>query len=354
MDENKNEIKEEISDEKKKKKKRFPLWLKIIAWILIGILLLSSAVVSVGYIFIDSQLSKLERPEDIPVETVPPEEEIFEEDEYQEGVEIVAPEDIVWEEDTNTLHDEGIINILLIGQDTRVEGTTGRTDSMMILTINTNTKKLKVTSLMRDMYVQIPGYSDNRLNTAYLFGGYELLQATIEKNFGVKIDYFAEIDFFAFVRVVDMLDGIYVNLNAEEAAMLKLYGHRTVEGRNRLDGEAALSYCTMRNVGNSDYERTARQRRAMSSIYTRLKDTVSVSFILDLIDEIFPQIRTNMSNGQIMSLAMTVYAMNADGIEQYRIPADGAFTPMYVRGMAVLVPDLDACRRYLQEILYSE
>ena len=81
---------------------------------------------------------------------------------------------------------------------------------------------------------------------------------------------------------------------------------------------------------------------------------MSVPFILELVDEIFPQITTNMTNGQIMSLAMTVYTMNAEGIEQYRLPADGTFTPMYIRGMAVLVPDLSACRKYLQEILYSD
>jgi len=357
MDENKIESENKVTEtdtQKGRKKRRFPIWARVVSIILASVLLLSLAAVGTAYIFINSQLSKIERPDIDPVETVPPKDEIFEEDEYQEGTQIVAPEDIIWDDDINTLHSDSVINILLVGQDTRTEGTTGRTDSIMILTIDTKTKKLKVTSLMRDMYVQIPGYSDNRINTAYFFGGYELLQATIEKNFGVRIDYFAEIDFFAFVRIVDMLDGIYINLNAEEAAMLKNWGHRTVEGRNRLDGDAALSYCTMRQIGNSDYERTERQRKAMASIYARLKETVSVPFILELVDEIFPQITTNMTNGQIMSLAMTVYTMNAEGIEQYRLPADGTFTPMYIRGMAVLVPDLSACRKYLQEILYSD
>ncbi len=351
---------EEVKEEKKKKKKkRFPVWLRVllsvIAVILAGSIVIAGLLGGGAYVFINNQLSKLERPDegDDTIETVAPEDEFFEENEYQEGLEIKDPEDIQWAGDVNTLHAEGVTNILLIGQDTRVEGAIGRSDSMMILTINTVQKTLKVTSLMRDMYVQIPGYSDNRINAAYFFGGYELLQRTIELNLGVKIDYYAEIDFFAFVKIIDILDGIYINLNAQEAEYLKALGHRTVEGRNRLDGEAALSYCQVRAIGNSDYERTERQRKTIASIYDRLKGTVTVPMILDLVDEIFPLIRTNMTNGQIMSLAMTVFTMNASGVQSYRIPANGTFTPMFVRGMAVLVPDLAACRSYLREILYG-
>jgi anionic cell wall polymer biosynthesis LytR-Cps2A-Psr (LCP) family protein len=196
------------------------------------------------------------------------------------------------------------------------------------------------------------------------------LDATVTSNFNIDVSRYAAVDYEDMIDIIDALGGIEIYWTSKEIEIadgyirdmcntlgIDAWDHLLPvegEGNWHCDGIQAVAYARNRFVGNSDYERTARQRRAMSSIYTRLKDTVSVSFILDLIDEIFPQIRTNMSNGQIMSLAMTVYAMNADGIEQYRIPADGAFTPMYVRGMAVLVPDLDACRRYLQEILYSE
>jgi len=357
MDENKIESENKVTEtdtQKGRKKRRFPIWARVVSIILASVLLLSLAAVGTAYIFINSQLSKIERPDIDPVETVPPKDEIFEEDEYQEGTQIVAPEDIIWDDDINTLHSDSVINILLVGQDTRTEGTTGRTDSIMILTIDTKTKKLKVTSLMRDMYVQIPGYSDNRINVAYSFGGYELLKATIEKNFGVTIDYFVEVDFFAFKKVVDIVGGVYVNLNAEEAAALKSWGHRTVEGRNRLDGAAALSYCQMRNVGNSDYERTERQRRVLASIYERLKETATIFTINELIDEIFPLITTNMDHGQIVTFAMDLYSLNIGGVDQFRVPVDGSFSPAYVNGMAVLVPDLDANRAYLWEIIYGK
>ncbi|MBE6714187.1 MAG: LytR family transcriptional regulator [Ruminococcaceae bacterium] len=346
-----NEDKDQSPDEKpqKKKKRRFPIWARVVCIILAVILLLFGALV----VFIYSKLNKINKYDPDSVVTIPPEEESFETNDYVEGTIIVEPEDIIWEEDTNTLSSDKIQNILLIGQDTRIEGVTGRSDSMIVLTIDQKNKKIKATSLMRDMYVQIPGYSDNRINTAYVFGGYELLKSTIEKNLGITIDYFAEVDFFAFEKIVDILDGIYIDLNAEEAYALKSWGHRTVEGRNRLDGAAALSYCTMRYVGNSDYDRTQRQRKALSSIYDRLKQTITLPKALKLVDEIFPLITTNLTNGEILELVGILYTMNASGVEQYRIPADGTFTPMYIREMAVLVPDLGACRRYLWEIIYG-
>ncbi len=338
-----------MNKELKEKKRRFPVWAIVVSCVL-AVLLIMGGVVA---IFVNLQLSKINRYDPSDISPIDPSDESFETDEYKEGAEIVEPGDIDWADDVNTLKGEGIINILLIGQDTRSEGAAGRSDSMMILTIDKTNKALKVTSLMRDMYVQIPGYSDNRINVAYYFGGYDLLKKTIEKNFGVSIDYFAEIDFFAFQKVVDILGGIYIDLNEEEALALKGWGHRTVVGRNRLDGSAALSYCTMRYVGNSDYERTERQRRALSSIYERLKETVTVPMILELVDSILPLITTNMSNGEIMSLAMTLYSLNIDGIQQYRLPVDGSYYSAYIRGMAVLVPDLEKNREYLKEIIYG-
>lgn len=335
--------------DKKKKKRRFPIWARILCIFLAFILIIGIA----GVIFVYSKLNKINKYDPNSIETIAPEDESFETDPYTDGLQVVEPDDIIWDDDVNVYSSKDIQNILLIGQDTRTEGVTGRSDSMMILTIDHKNEKIKVTSLMRDMYVQIPGYSDNRINTAYVFGGYPLLRETIEKNFGISVDNFVEVDFFAFTKIVDILDGIYIDLNEDEAYMLKAWGHRTTVGRNRLDGEAALSYCTMRQVGNSDYERTQRQRRALSSIYARLRDTVTISKALDLVDEIFPLVTTDMSNGDIISLAIDLYSMDIAQVEQYRIPADGTFTPMYIRGMAVLVPDLAACRAYLWDIIYG-
>ncbi len=343
---------EEGSEKGKKgrKKRRFPIWARIICIILAVILLLLGA----AAVFVNSKLSKIQKYDPESIDTIPPEEEFFDTDKYSEGVEIIEPDDVTWSDDVNTLSKEGIINILLIGQDTRQEGVTGRSDSMMLLTIDKTSKRLKVTSLMRDMYVQIPGYSDNKINVAYAFGGYELLKATIEKNFGITVDHFVEVDFFAFKKVVDIVGGVYINLNAAEAQQMKSWGHRTVEGRNRLDGDAALAYCRIRYIGNSDYERTERQRRTLDAIYSRLRETATIPMILDFIDELFPLITTDMTNGQIVTMAMDLYGLNIEKVEQYRLPVDGTFSEAYVNGMAVLIPDLEKNRKYLWEIIYGE
>lgn len=340
-----------------KKKRRFPIWATVLCIILAVILLIGVGV----FAFIQIQLSKINKYDPDDVVVVAPEDESFETDDYKDGVEVVDPDDIIWPDDIEWEEDENIVmssadvtNILLIGQDTRIDGARARSDSMMILTLNSKNKTIKVTSLMRDLYVQIPGYSDNRINAAYSFGGYPLLKSTIEKNFGVRIDYFVEVNFFAFTKIVDIVGGVYMDLNAAEAAYMKNLGHRTVEGRNRLDGDAALTFCQMRYVGNSDYERTDRQRRTLNAIYQELRATASISTILELVDEILPLVTTNMTNGELISMATSLYTMNIGAVQQYRIPHDGAYTPMYVRGMAVLVPDLVACREYLQGIIYGE
>ena len=173
------------NDHDKKKKKRLPVWLTVLI-IVVAVLVLSAAS---AYIAIHIKLNKINRPGDVI--TVPPESEDFETD-ADTGLDTIDPDSIDWPADVDLSIADHLTNILLIGQDTRNEYETGRSDSMIILTINRQAKTISLTSLMRDMYVQIPGYSDNRINAAYRFGGYDLLEATIEKNFGIKTDAFVK------------------------------------------------------------------------------------------------------------------------------------------------------------------
>lgn len=108
---------------------------------------------------------------------------------------------------------DGVVNVLLVGQDTRNPEQRARSDSMIVLSVNKNTNQLTMVSLMRDLYVKIPGYSDNKLNAAYAFGGFELLDETIATNFGIAIDYNVEINFNGFKDIIDTVDGIDVELN---------------------------------------------------------------------------------------------------------------------------------------------
>ena len=139
------------------------------------------------------------------------------------------------------------INFLLVGRDAHGEGENGRSDSMMLCSVDTGANTVTLISFLRDMYVSIPGYRDNRLNAAYSMGGSELLIAALEENFGVSVDVSLEIDFEGFVGLIDKLGGVEITLTREEASHLNSgHGWSLREGANHLDGEQALSYSRIR------------------------------------------------------------------------------------------------------------
>ncbi len=254
-------------------------------------------------------------------------------------------------EDITGKKDKEIINILLIGKDISNGENKSRSDSMIIATINKKSNSIKLTSLMRDMYLEIPGYPDNRINAAYALGGMDLLTSTITQNFHVEIDGCVEVDFAGFEQIIDKIDGVDIELNRDEAYYLSTISRRSFKtGSNNLMGEEALNYARIRYIGHDDYERTERQRKVLVSAFNKLKGS-DLKTLLDVADDILPLVSTNLTNTQILSLATNVVLMNTSNVETYRIPADGAFTPDTINDMAVLVPDLSKNRELLGEYI---
>lgn len=250
-----------------------------------------------------------------------------------------------------SLTDKDIINILLIGQDKRPGEGQSRSDSIIIATVNKKSNSIKLTSLMRDMYVKIPGYSDNKINAAYAYGGMELLTNTVEENFAIKIDGCIEVDFSGFEKIIDEIGGVDIELNEDEAYYLSRTNDISfTEGPNKLNGKTALEYARIRYIGNDDYERTERQRRLLISIFDVVKDS-NIKTLLDMSNDIIPLITTNLKNSQILSLVTNVILMNISDIETYRIPADGEFTPATINNMSVLVPNLLENQKLLNEFI---
>ena len=222
--------------------------------------------------------------------------------------------------------DTEIVNILLVGADKNADeqnqkGAERRSDSMMIATLDIKHSKLKITSLMRDMYVTIPGYGGNKLNAAYSFGGITLLYETIAENFGIQMDGYAEVNFDAFVNVIDKLGGIEVTLTESEAKNLndtnyikrKKYRNLKV-GTQVINGYQALGYCRIRHGKRQadgrypgvytasgkgdDYGRTERQRLTIQAILKKVK-TLSPMELLELAEVILPNIKTDISKKMI-------------------------------------------------------
>lgn len=268
--------------------------------------------------------------------------------------------------------EDDILNILLIGQDMREGEEHKLADTMILCSVNRNTKTMTMCSLMRDMYVQLPDYAGhtgtkNRINAAYSLGcawngdrgGMEMLDQLILEQFGVEVDYNVEFDFDSFVRVVDALDGVELDLTEAEAAYLNkqphLSGGRT-EGSNLLDGETALAFVRTRHssAGDSDFFRTGRQRAVVAAVAEKLKG-IDIQKLYGLMTEILPMIYTDMTNGQIVSCALKLLPIAGElEIKSQQIPADGTFENARVEiggyPAAVLLPDLEKNRQILMDI----
>ena len=248
--------------------------------------------------------------------------------------------------------DDNIINLLLIGQDRRPgEGRT-RSDSMILCTIDTQKKTLVMTSFLRDLYVDIPDwngrtYLDNRLNACYAFGGMGMLDLALKNNFGVQVDHNLEVDFSGFEEIIKIFGGVTINLTRAEANYM---GEGLKEGSNFLTPEQALKYSRIRYL-DSDFGRTNRQRNVLTALLNSVKD-MSPDQLTKLVNKILPMITTDMSNADITNYMLKILPILPDlQVTTQHIPANGTYRSCYVRGMAVLVPDLEANRAILQDTL---
>ncbi|MFT4143430.1 MAG: LCP family protein [Mobilitalea sp.] len=351
--------------------------------ILIAVLLIIAVS---AYLYVSSFIHKMNLVEDKDIITVSASEKTGEEIDTElvpeeEDTDVNVPEatetEIASLEDelknnmernqTEILKDKDVLNILLIGSDTRKTGQGGRSDAMILVSINKKNQQIAVTSILRDIYLKIPGYKQsNRINAAYAYGGASLLMDTIEQNFKVKVDKYVAIDFFAFIDMVDAVGGVKLEVSEQEIPVINEYVSEINLLRNEsvdidllrqpglllLNGKQALGYARNRYVGNADFERTARQRRVLEQTYSNLKN-LSLKELKDLLNKILPQITTNLSEGDIFSLLLSLPAIKSYEIEQGSIPVNNSYSGVKIRGMAVLSIDFNKNISELQQMIYK-
>ena len=338
--------------EQKKKKKSGCL---IFLIVMLSLLLVALIVVAVGMNYIFGRLGHFENPE--PSDgTIPKMSDEFDVEGNQEGgenFETVDASDVVFE--TVDVLEGDMINIMLIGQDRRPGEERARSDSMILVTINQEKNTIQLTSFMRDLYVQIPGYMDNRLNVAYRYGGTDLMNDTFKVNFGLEIDGDVMVDFDEFTEIIEILGGVTLKISGAEAKyMNNASDNHFKEGTNYFNAEDALTFTRMRYAAGGDYGRTDRQRRVIMAIAESFRDADLVT-IFNVIDQVLPHIVTNLTDAQIIEYAtkgLTILG-NGGSMETLRIPQDDAHYNANIRGMAVLVPNLEACREDLREFIYD-
>ena len=242
--------------------------------------------------------------------------------------------------------DENITNIMLVGQAARWGETYRLSDSMILCSINRETKTLTMTSFLRDLRVTVPAYAGkgqgfNRMNVCYHLGSYytgevkgsmEMLAMAVEKNFGVHVDHTVEIDFEIFEKIVDLLGGVEVELTQAEVDYInEIIDKNNVDpvepylpGKNTLNGELALIYARLRRIDN-DFNRTNRQRNVITSLLKKMMG-MNIMDIHGLFMEILPSIITDMSNEEITNYAWEFIPMLKDiKIVSQSIPFDGTY-----------------------------
>ncbi|MBQ2903963.1 MAG: LCP family protein [Clostridia bacterium] len=247
-----------------------------------------------------------------------------------------------------------VSNILLMGVDGSADSAS-RSDSMILVSLDYMHGKIKLTSFLRDSWVEIPSKGKKaKLNAACTYGGPQLVVDTIEYNFGVDIDHYVMVDFEMFTDIIDSLGGIDVEVTSKEAKFINRTTRHTVESGEsvHLNGDEALVYCRIRKL-DSDYMRTYRQRKVITALIGQAR-SAGIDTLLSAMKDVFPMIETDMSAAEITALAYKGgFGVLAFDIEQNRVPTDEHMYPDTISGQWVEVVDIDATKDYLREYIYT-
>ena len=336
-------------------------WLKSLPWKRIGLISLCSVLTLILIVsifvtaYVDQRLGLIGNDSTNPMETTEYVAPTLPSDFTGSTIapsDVTEPPKVEADEIISSKNYPEIINIMLVGQDRRPGETyLTRSDAMILCTFNTKDKSITMTSFMRDLYVTIPGRNPNKMNAAYQFDGMKLLRQTVLENFGVYVDAFVEVDFSGFEQVIEILDGVDINLTQAEADHLnKNTGWNLVAGMNHLNGEQALEYSRIRYIGNADFGRTERQRNVINSIINGCKN-MSWAKADEMLKKILPLIATDMTDGDIIEYALKLFPLLKGSIKSQRIPIDGSYTLEWVGPLDVVLPNIEINRQYLLDTL---
>lgn len=339
-------------------KKKLPKWAKITGIILA----VFAALLIAGWLLFHYYYHRMNIDDGEGVNIL---EEEFDQDVGIENLEEIHPDDVNLDANVTLRDEDNVYNILLCGEE-RIGEERGRTDSIMLVTINQQTRSLRLCSIMRDTYVSIPGYHDNKINAAYHTGGIPLLKKTIRSNFGINVDGYILVNFDSFEEVIDELGGISVTLSSEEAAYLnrtnyisKSYNRNVQAGSQTLNGNQALGYARVRYVGKDgvvgDFARTLRHRTVIQAIYDKYKEKSNLE-LLAMIPKLLPLVTTDLSKKDCINYLMAALEIkNSDTeIETLNLPVEGAYKITRVGTMSVILPvGIEENARAMQKFIFG-
>ena len=259
-------------------------------------------------------------------------------------------------------------NILLLGTDSRTGEQNARTDTMIVLSINTATSETRMTSLMRDIWVNIPGHGGAKLNAACVYGGPELTVRCINESFGLNIEYYVLVNMQCLAAIVDGLGGIRMDVSDSEAkAINRLFDEdRNANDENTyfagdyvsagsqvlLNGKQALAFARIRKQ-DSDYARTDRQRLVLVTIARQLQQQDLLG-MAGIVSGMFQYVQTNLTLDEIMAIAGTCLSADLDSLAELRLPVEGAYQSGTFNGTWCIRPNFDENIRQLHQFIYGE
>lgn len=271
--------------------------------------------------------------------------------------------------DRETVSDDDIYNVLLVGVDRQEKTWNGNSDAMMLVSVNKKQNKVSIVSLMRDTYVDIEGVGYAKLNAAYAYGAGPLLCQTVTDTYKVKVDRYAAVDFWALVDIIDIIGGVSLQITAKEAEVANGYirdmcerqlnidpsGHYLPSegGLVYCDGVQAVAYARNRYVGNSDFQRTERQRYVIQQLMEEVKQ-MSIAQMTEKMQAILEHVTMNIPETEIWSMLGEVPDILEYEFEMSRVPYDNMYSTIYVKGQDMLVPDWDATIEKLHNTIYGE
>ncbi|MBZ9687742.1 LCP family protein [Clostridium estertheticum] len=345
-----------------KKIDKFIKMRKFIVIVLLSLIALGSITAGVSYLYIKSKLSN--------IKTV-----IISKDPIQLGISPLmtpkvtdvspSPNNVGTSSNKDVKLTSKITNILILGKDSRnpiLER--GRSDTIMILTIDEKQNKLKLTSIMRDSYVKMDGHSSQKLTNAYAFGGALFTLKTVNQNYNMNITDYVQVDLYGFAKIIDYLGGISINVKTDEIFWANYYIKEMAEfegikpplvtnsGTQILSGMQAVGYSRIRYVGNSDFERTSRQRTVFTTLFDKLIYK-NITEIPGVIDTLSKYVETSLTPNDIMELSKYVLIHRITTIDQSRVPYEGLYHDEVINGAAVLVWDKRATIDKLHQFIFE-
>lgn len=241
-----------------------------------------------------------------------------------------------------------IRNFVFYGIDS-TDDTRGRSDAIMVVTVDTLNKKLKLSSIPRDSYVNIPDRGMDKINHAYAFGGPELAIKTLNTNFNLDVRYFATVDFESLPKIIDSLGGVTITVTDKESTLVPGLSQG---GTYLLTGKQALAFSRIRKI-DSDFERGRRQRDVVQAIITKMLNVSPITYP-NVLTKIIPEITTNMTTGQILEIAYGVVSNDISTIEQARFPAEDLGHGQMINGVYYYVFDIEENKNRVLEYIFHD